>query len=184
MPADQYARARGARVRDRGVRDATRTTTTEFGSAEEAHIADRGSGSWRSTRTSWSEYLEKGADRGSTQARVHEAFEASATREGHLTPIVYASARTGAGIDQLAARGRVAACQARSRATRAPSCVVKNRLLRSSTRTEPTIAHVFRVTTEEHLGKLGVFRVHQGTVRARSELYIDGEPQAASASAT
>ncbi len=39
--------------------------------------------------------------------------------------------------------------------------------------TKPTIAHVFRVATDQHIGKLGIFRVHQGVVRSESELYID-----------
>ena len=32
---------------------------------------------------------------------------------------------------------------------------------------------MFRVATDKHIGKLGFFRVHQGVVRGKSELYID-----------
>lgn len=38
---------------------------------------------------------------------------------------------------------------------------------------KPVLAHVFKVTTDKHVGKLGVFRVHQGTVKAKSELIVD-----------
>ena len=32
---------------------------------------------------------------------------------------------------------------------------------------KPLLAHVFKVTTDKHVGKLGVFRVHQGTVQRK-----------------
>jgi elongation factor G len=41
--------------------------------------------------------------------------------------------------------------------------------------TKPTIAHVFRIANDQHIGKLGIFRVHQGVVRGKSELYIDDQ---------
>jgi elongation factor G len=37
----------------------------------------------------------------------------------------------------------------------------------------PVLAHVFKVVTDPFVGKLGIFRVHQGTVRAKNELLID-----------
>lgn len=144
---------------------------TAFGSAEEAHTriveqvveVDEGL---------MTEYLEKGAE-GLDPKRVHQAFE-QALREAHLTPIVYASAKTGAGVDQLL---HVVASLLPSPLEGNPRPFVRGDepLTTEFDADKPTIAHVFRVTNEEHLGKLGVFRVHQGTVRARSEVYIDGD---------
>ncbi len=34
------------------------------------------------------------------------------------------------------------------------------------------VAHVFKVSVDPYVGKLGIFRVHQGTVRAGSQLFI------------
>ena len=34
------------------------------------------------------------------------------------------------------------------------------------------LAHVFKVTVDPFVGKLGIFRVHQGTVKAGSQLYV------------
>ena len=35
------------------------------------------------------------------------------------------------------------------------------------------LAHVFRVTNDPFLGKVGIFRVWQGTVKAKSDLILD-----------
>lgn len=117
-------------------------------------------------------YLDAGAEE-LDPARVHDAFE-QALREGHLVPIVFASATTGVGIKHLL----------HVTASLLPSPLEGNpRPFRRGDQPlhtefdaeKPTIAHVFRVATDQHIGKLGVFRVHQGVVRAKSELFIDDE---------
>lgn len=144
---------------------------TAFGSAEAAHtqIVEQ---VVEVDEDLMAEYLEVGAE-GLDPDRVHDAFE-QALREGHLVPIVFASARTGAGIAKLL---HVTASLLPSPLEGNPRPFVRGeeRLRTEFDADKPTVAHVFRVTTEPHLGKLGVFRVHQGTVRARSEMYIDGE---------
>ena len=50
-------------------------------------------------------YLEQGEELSPEQ--LHEPFE-QCLREGHLIPVCFASARTGAGIDQTAASVRTA----------------------------------------------------------------------------
>jgi elongation factor G len=115
-------------------------------------------------------YLEAGEAK-LDPARLHDAFE-RALREGHLVPIVYASAKNGVGISHLL----------HVTASLLPSPLEGNpRPFRCGAEplhtefdaTKPTIAHVFRVETDKHIGKLGFFRVHQGVVRSKSELYID-----------
>ena len=142
---------------------------TAFGSAEEAHtqiveqviLADE-----ELTLA----YLDQGAAALDPQA-IHDAFERS-LREGQLVPIVYASAKSGAGIDKLL---HVAASLLPSPLEGNPTPFVRGDepLPTRFEASEPTIAHVFRVTTDPHLGKLCVFRVHQGTVRVRSELFVN-----------
>src|ERR671920_130224 len=38
--------------------------------------------------------------------------------------------------------------------------------------TKPLLAHVFKVTTDPFVGKLAVFRIHQGKVTGQSQVYI------------
>ncbi len=144
---------------------------TDFGSAEEAHtrIVEQVVEVDEALMT---EYLEKGAE-GLDPKRVHEAFE-KALREAHLTPIVYASARSGAGIDQVL---HVVASLLPSPLEGNPRPFVRGDapFTTEFDPDKPTVAHVFRVTSEQHMGKLSVFRVHQGTVRAHSELFIDAD---------
>ena len=107
-------------------------------------------------------------------AELHAPLE-QALREGHLIPICFVSARNGAGVGEL--------------------LDVFEKLLPSSTEGNPpqfykgegpeavplhaepdggkhVIAHVFKVTVDPYVGKMGIFRVHQGTVTKDSQLYI------------
>lgn len=147
---------------------------TAFSSAEEAHtqiveqvveVDDR----------LMEKYLDKGAE-GLDHAEVHAAFE-QALREGHLIPIVYTSARTGAGIDKLL---HVTASLLPSPLEGNPRPFIRgdDRFFAEPDASKPPIAHIFRVLTDKHLGKLGVFRVHQGTVKSKSELQIDDKKKA------
>ena len=115
-------------------------------------------------------YLENGADN-LDHDKVHEAFE-KALRQGHLVPIVYASAATGTGIDKLL---HVTASLLPNPLEGNPRPFVRGEgpFATASDPDLPPIAHVFRVSTDRHVGKLGIFRVHQGTARSKSELYID-----------
>jgi elongation factor G len=47
-------------------------------------------------------------------------------------------------------------------------------------RRSPLIAHIFKVTTDPFVGKLGVFRVHQGTIKAKQRA-VDRRPEEADA---
>ena len=115
-------------------------------------------------------YLDAGAEK-LDPIRIHDAFERGA-REGHLVPIVYASATTGVGIKHLL---HVTASLLPSPLEGNPRPFMRGDqpLQTEFDATKPTIAHVFRVATDQHIGKLGIFRVHQGVVRSKSELFID-----------
>jgi elongation factor G len=123
------------------------------------------------------QYLEKGE--GFDPQKLHAAFEKSLD-EAHLVPICFCSARTGAGVDDLL----------HVFASLCPSPVEVNPpefVLRDAPDSDEkewhaqpdpagkVLAHVFKVTTDPFVGKLGIFRVHQGTVKARSELFIDDQ---------
>lgn len=119
------------------------------------------------------EYFEKGDKL--DPAKVHAAMEA-ALRAGHLIPVCFCSAKSGAGIDDLL-HIIVAQC---------PSpleCMPPHVTLRAADGTEqmfepavanpdaPTVAHVFKVINDPFMGKLSVLRILQGTLRNKTELY-------------
>lgn len=144
---------------------------TVFGTAEAAHV-DIVEQVIVVDEALMERYLEVGAE-GLDPVAVHDAFE-KALREGQLVPIVFASAKTGAGIDKLL---HFTASLLPSPLEGNPRPFVRGDqpLTTQFDAHKPVIAHVFRVTTDPHLGKLCIFRVHQGTVRARTELYVNAD---------
>jgi elongation factor G len=123
-------------------------------------------------------YLEEGAD--PSPGELHAPFE-KALREGHLVPILFVSARTGAGLDPLM---HVLATLAPNPTEGNAPPFYKGKLgdeTAEAFHAEPdsnkhVLAHVFKVIADPYMGKVGVFRVHQGTVRKDSQLYVgDGK---------
>lgn len=118
-------------------------------------------------------YLEDGAD--PSVADLHAPFE-KALREGHLIPILFTSAKTGAGIRELL---HVLASLAPNPAEGNPPPFYKGE---PGDKTEPfhaepdaakhVLAHVFKVVADPYMGKIGIFRVHQGTVRKDAQLFV------------
>ena len=119
-------------------------------------------------------YLDLG-ESGLQGQELHDAFE-QCLREGHLVPVCFVSARSGSGVRELLdvaetlfphpgeanpppfMKGVGADAQPIS-ATPDPSAHV--------------IADVFKITNDPFVGKLGVFRVYQGTVRKDTQLFVD-----------
>ncbi|MFI4884540.1 MAG: elongation factor G [Steroidobacterales bacterium] len=117
-------------------------------------------------------YLEQGEEISPEQ--LHDPFE-QALREGHLVPVCFASAETGAGIAEL--------LRAITRLLPNPTEGNPPPFLKGSgeraQRVEVmpdagkhVIAHVFKITIDPYVGKLGVLRVHQGTVRPGAQLFV------------
>jgi elongation factor G len=101
-------------------------------------------------------------------------------REGHLIPILFTSAKTGAGIKELL---HVLASLAPNPAEGNPPPFYKGE---PGDVTEPfhaapdadkhVLAHVFKVVADPYMGKIGVFRVHQGTMKKDMQLFVgDGK---------
>ena len=122
-------------------------------------------------------YLEDGQD--PTAGELHAPFE-KALREGHLIPVLFTSAKTGAGIDELL----------HVLATLAPNPAEGNvppfykgepggdveAFQREPDAALHVLAHVFKVIVDPYMGKVCVFRVHQGTIRKDSQLFVgDGK---------
>ena len=118
-------------------------------------------------------YLEKGEV---TPEELHEPLE-RALREGHLIPVVFTSAKTGAGIAEL--------------------LTVIEQLLPNPTEGNPpqyfstpagggeptelqpvpdpgkhVLAHVFKIEIDPYIGRIAVFRMHQGRLTPGMQLYV------------
>lgn len=144
---------------------------TDFSSVEEAHtnIIDQ---VIELDEELMEIYLEQDAEIKPEQ--LHEPFE-EALRQGHLIPVCFVSAKTGAGVDQL--------------------LEIFNKLMPNPMEGNPpqflkgegdnpeivevdpengkhVLAHVFKISIDPFVGRLGVFRIHQGTVTRDSQLYI------------
>lgn len=119
-------------------------------------------------------YLELG-ESGLTGAELHDAFE-QCLREGHLVPVCFASARTGTGVRELL---DVAERLFPHPGEANPPPFVKGSGIAAqpiATTPDPdahVVADVFRIVHDPFVGKLGVFRVYQGTVRRDSQLFVD-----------
>jgi len=117
-------------------------------------------------------YLEQGEELSPEQ--LHDPFE-QALREGHLVPVCFVSAETGAGVAQLL---EIIARLLPNPLEGNPPPFIKGEgasAERVRVRPDPdkhVIAHVFKVSIDPFVGKLGCFRVHQGTVAAGSQLFV------------
>ena len=140
----------------------TRTGQSDFGSVESAHQA-----LVEQVVEVDPAFVERYLEEGDVDpSELHAPLE-QALREGHLIPVRFVSARSGAGVAEL--------------------LDVKSRLLPNPSEGNPpdflngegakaklmhalpdpskhVLAHVFKVTVDPYVGKMGLMRVHQGTV--------------------
>jgi elongation factor G len=117
-------------------------------------------------------YLEQGEELSPEQ--LHDPFE-QALREGHLVPVCFTSAESGAGVAELLqVFERLMPNPAEGNPPpflKGPSADAE-RVPVSPDPAKHVIAHVFKVSIDPYVGKLGVLRVHQGTVRPGSQLFV------------
>ncbi|MGH8707010.1 MAG: elongation factor G [Burkholderiales bacterium] len=119
------------------------------------------------------EYLEKGEIE---PEALHEPLEA-AMREGHLIPVVFCSAKTGAGVQELLdvivkllpnpAEGNAPVYMSVPADGGAPA-----EIQATPDPTQHVLAHVFKVEIDPYIGRLAVFRVHQGRLTPGMQLYV------------
>jgi elongation factor G len=116
-------------------------------------------------------YLEQGD---LDPASLHGPLE-QALREGHLVPICFVSARTGAGVGDLLevfsrhlphpGEGNPPQFYKGDGADQVPFRSVPDPA-------RHVLAHVFKVLNDPYVGKLGIFRVYQGTVTRDIQLLV------------
>ncbi|MDH3637722.1 MAG: elongation factor G [Gammaproteobacteria bacterium] len=117
-------------------------------------------------------YLDQGEV---APAQLHDAFE-TALREGHLVPVCFVSAKAGIGVTELL--DVLAKLMPNPTEGNPPPFVRDGDEEPQPIEIQPDpdghiLAHVFQVTFDPYVGKLGIFRIHQGSVTKDSELYVN-----------
>lgn len=119
-------------------------------------------------------FLDAGEE-GLSGEELHDAFE-QCLREGHLIPVCFVSARSGTGVKALL---DIAERLFPHPGEANPPLFVKGRGDGASpVQCVPdpaahVVADVFRIVNDPFVGKLGVFRVYQGTVKKDTQLFVD-----------
>src|SRR5256714_1746797 len=119
-------------------------------------------------------YLEKGEV---APEELHEPLE-RALREGHLIPVIFTSAKTGAGIAELLEV--IVKLLANPTEGNPPAYVSTptgsdgdiKELEAIPDPDKHVLAHVFKIETDPYIGRVAVFRVHQGRLSPNMQLYI------------
>ncbi|MBI2509564.1 MAG: elongation factor G, partial [Betaproteobacteria bacterium] len=122
-------------------------------------------------------YLDKGEV---SPEELHAPFE-KALREGHLIPVCFVSARNGAGVAELL--DVIVKLMPNPTEGNPPQLLKGGGAKAQPVRVEPdlrkhALAHVFKVMIDPFVGKVGVFRMHQGTVTRDTQLYVGEERKA------
>ncbi len=117
-------------------------------------------------------YLEQGQEISPEQ--LHDPFE-KALREDHLVPVCFTSAVTGAGIAELLEI--FARLMPNPNEGNPPQFLTGEGDAAEPFEIKPdlnrhALAHVFKVSIDPFVGRLGVFRIHQGRITRDSQLYI------------
>ncbi len=120
------------------------------------------------------QYLESGKVEPS---QLHEPF-CKALREGHLVPVVFTSARENLGVTELM-KVMTNLCpnplEGNPRTFEYTKDAAKEELRPVANPKNDLIAHVFKVSSDPYVGKLSVFRVHQGTLSSGDSPRVDQE---------
>jgi elongation factor G len=105
---------------------------------------------------------------------LHTPFE-QAMDEGHLVPILFTDAKNGVGIVELLdaiARHFPSPLEGNPRPFLTGTGADEHPFAYHAEGASPLLAHVFKVTTDPFVGKLSIFRVHQGKATGNTPAYI------------
>ncbi|MBT8441305.1 MAG: elongation factor G [Gammaproteobacteria bacterium] len=117
-------------------------------------------------------YLEQGQD--ITPEQLHDPFE-RALRRGHLIPVCFVSAETGSGLNQLL---NIITKLMPSPYEANPPQFMKGEgesakpIEVTANPDDHFIGHVFKIKVDPYIGRMGIFRIHQGTIKAGDQVFI------------
>ncbi len=117
-------------------------------------------------------YLEGDSEVG--PEHLHDAFE-RALREGHLIPVCFTSAETGAGVPELLAL--IEWLMPNPAEANPPPFVDGEDENAEPVAVSPdpgdhVVAHAFRISIDPYAGRIAMLRLHQGTLRPGMQLFI------------
>ena len=108
-----------------------------------------------------------------TADELHDAFE-QALREGHLVPICFTSATTGAGVGELLRFfERLLPSPLEGNPPRFRAGSEEDKVTAVADPDAHVLAHVFKIVNDPYAGKLSVLRVFQGTIRQGMQLFVN-----------
>ena len=144
------------------------SAATEFSSVEEAHshVVDQ-------AVEMDEDLMEVFLEQGEVSADELRAAFRTALLAGHLIPVCFVSAATGAGVGHLLdviARLLPSPADGNPPEFLAPDGGAVTVEADAGT---GVLAHVFRVTIDPFVGRLSAFRIHSGTVTRDSQLHVD-----------
>ncbi len=119
--------------------------------------------------------VDRYLDDGDVDATELHAPLEQALREGHLIPVCFVSGRSGAGVAELL---DIIVRLLPNPAEANPPDFLKGEGAEAVAMhsvpdaAQHVLAHVFKVTVDPYVGKLGIFRVHQGTVVRDGQLFV------------
>ena len=121
------------------------------------------------------EFVERYLNDGDVDPRELHAPLEQALREGHLIPVCFVSARNGAGVAELL--DVIVRLLPNPAEGNPPEFLKGEGAAAQPLHAEPdaskhVLAHVFKITQDPYVGKMGIFRIHQGTVTRNSQLYV------------
>ena len=119
------------------------------------------------------EQLERYLEQGSVDPRTLHPLITKALREGHIIPVCFVSAKNLIGIRDFM---KVIIRHLPSPAEANEALFVRGDGEPFATKPDkdaPVIAQVFKIVNDPYIGKIGVFRVHQGQITKDSVLYVD-----------
>ncbi|HSW14469.1 MAG TPA: elongation factor G [Solimonas sp.] len=122
------------------------------------------------------ELLERylGGDEAITAEQLHEPFE-KALREGHLVPVCFTSASSGAGIAEL--MELILRLLPNPIEANPPPFLKGEGAAAASVNVIPhpalhTVAHAFKLSIDPYQGRIGFLRLHQGTLKNGTQLFV------------
>jgi elongation factor G len=147
-----------------------RSGHSDFGSVDDAHRA-----LVEQVVEVDGDFVERYLNDGDVDATELHAPLEQALREGHLIPVCFVSARSGAGVAELL--DVIVKLLPNPTEGNAPDFLNGEGEAAQPLHAVPdparhVLAHVFKVTVDPFVGRMGIFRVHQGTVAKDSLLYI------------
>ena len=143
---------------------------SDFGSVEDAHRA-----LVEQVVEVDEAFVERYLADGDIDAKELHAPLEQALREGHLIPVCFVSGRTGAGVAELL--DVIVKLLPNPMESNPPDFLEAEGdeavpMIADPDPAKHVLAHVFKVTVDPYVGRMGIFRVWQGTVTKDSQLYI------------